>query len=98
MKDVELLNYVTISYVGVRCPWQVFQRRVDDTTDFYLDWKSYKEGFGDLMQNFWLGGSTLLNSGYYSHSLICLQLGATCLTPPTHSPNIHTEQRCKRSS
>jgi len=34
---------------------QVFQRRVDATVNFYLNWASYKAGFGDLKENFWLG-------------------------------------------
>ncbi|KAK2185030.1 hypothetical protein NP493_247g02062 [Ridgeia piscesae] len=39
--------------------WLVFQRRVDNTTDFHRDWKSYKEGFGDPIRNFWLGNDNL---------------------------------------
>ena len=35
--------------------WIVFQRRVDATVDFYRNWNDYKEGFGDLNGNFWLG-------------------------------------------
>jgi len=52
-----------------RCPWQVIQRRVDNTTDFYRDWKSYKDGFGDLTRNFWLGGSTQLTSYSCSYAI-----------------------------
>ncbi|PIK44917.1 putative ficolin-2 [Apostichopus japonicus] len=39
----------------------VFQRRVDGTEDFYLGWDSYKEGFGELDHEFWLGNDKLSN-------------------------------------
>ena len=35
--------------------WTVFQRRVDNTTDFYRNYANYTEGFGDLEGNFWAG-------------------------------------------
>ena len=33
----------------------VIQRRLDDSVDFYRDWKDYKRGFGQLNGTFWLG-------------------------------------------
>ena len=35
--------------------WTVFQRRVDDSVDFYRGWAEYVAGFGDLTGNFWAG-------------------------------------------
>ena len=34
---------------------QVFQRRLNGSVDFYRDWKDYRDGFGDLEVEFWLG-------------------------------------------
>jgi len=35
--------------------WVVIQRRASQEVDFYLTWKNYKFGFGNLHGNFWLG-------------------------------------------
>ncbi|XP_076103308.1 microfibril-associated glycoprotein 4-like [Mytilus galloprovincialis] len=39
--------------------WTVFQRRMNGKTNFYRDWDSYKEGFGNQNGEIWLGNDHL---------------------------------------
>ncbi|KAJ8033611.1 Ficolin-1 [Holothuria leucospilota] len=39
--------------------WTVFQRRVNGSQTFFLDWNSYKAGFGSPRHEMWLGNDKL---------------------------------------
>ncbi|XP_066580135.1 tenascin [Amia ocellicauda] len=39
--------------------WIVFQRRMNGKTNFFRFWKDYRDGFGNLTEEFWLGNKAL---------------------------------------
>lgn len=49
--------------------WTVIQRRVDGSVSFDRSWRDYRDGFGDLHSEFWLGNEhihDLSTQGDYS--------------------------------
>ncbi|XP_058830484.1 microfibril-associated glycoprotein 4-like isoform X2 [Topomyia yanbarensis] len=47
--------------------WLVFQNRYNGAVDFYRSWREYKEGFGSLDGEFWLGLEKLHQITYSDH-------------------------------
>ncbi|GAB1597851.1 techylectin-5B-like [Argonauta hians] len=48
--------------------WLLIQRRLDGKLSFNQDWKTYKDGFGDVIREFWLGNDNiflLTNQAHY---------------------------------
>ncbi|CAG2247465.1 unnamed protein product [Mytilus edulis] len=43
--------------------WTVIQNRTNDYIGFYRDWDAYKDGFGDLKTDFWLGNALSNHNG-----------------------------------
>ena len=39
--------------------WTVFHKRFNGAWDFYRGWEEYKNGFGDIREEFWLGNEKI---------------------------------------
>ena len=54
--------------------WTVFQKRLDGSVDFFLNWSDYKVGFGDLNGEFWLGLDKIHRLTSYNNSMLRVHL------------------------
>ena len=55
--------------------WTVFQKRLDGSVDFYLNWSDYKVGFGDLNGEFWFGLDKIYRLTSNDNSMLRVDLG-----------------------
>ena len=58
--------------------WTVIQRRVDGSEDFFRSWRSYKQGFGSLLHDYWLGLDSIHRLTKFGNTH--LRVGACVLT------------------
>ncbi|ALC40378.1 maker623 [Drosophila busckii] len=75
--DIQTIRVTGIEAFKVPCDskfagngWTVIQRRLDGSVSFDRNWEEYKNGFGDLRGNFWLGLEKLhLITKFHPHEL-----------------------------
>ncbi|XP_028411167.1 ryncolin-4-like [Dendronephthya gigantea] len=57
--------------------WIVFQRRLDGSVAFYRGWQDYKQGFGNLSGEYWLGLDKIHMMTNISHNELRIDLEDT---------------------
>lgn len=56
---VDGLNYPVYCEITNGKKYTIIQRRIDGSVDFYRNWTDYKQGFGDVKGEYWLGNQML---------------------------------------
>lgn len=51
----ECLSRMLQIYIWFVCFFKMIQRRVNGSVNFYRGWNDYKNGFGDVDSEFWIG-------------------------------------------
>ncbi|XP_028142963.1 microfibril-associated glycoprotein 4-like [Diabrotica virgifera virgifera] len=57
--------------------WTHIQKRFDGSQDFYLPWRDYKFGFGDLMGEFWIGLENIYHMTAFDRNELLVELTET---------------------
>ncbi|XP_050511907.1 microfibril-associated glycoprotein 4-like isoform X8 [Diabrotica virgifera virgifera] len=57
--------------------WTHIQKRFDGSQDFYLPWRDYKFGFGDLMGEFWIGLENIYHMTAFDRNELLIELTDT---------------------
>uniref|UniRef100_A0A6P7EZ46 Ficolin-1-like n=1 Tax=Diabrotica virgifera virgifera TaxID=50390 RepID=A0A6P7EZ46_DIAVI len=57
--------------------WTHIQKRFDGSQDFYLPWRDYKFGFGDLIGEFWIGLENIYHMTAFETSQLLIEITAT---------------------
>jgi hypothetical protein len=54
--------------------WTIFQRRLDGSVDFYRGWNDYKNGFGQMDGEYWLGLDKIHRLSNIGHNVLRIDL------------------------
>lgn len=70
--------------------WTIIQRRKSGLVSFYQDWRQYKQGFGSIRGDFWLGNEHIHRlTRQPSRLRVELEVSSSCKAPSGPGP-LHT--------